>query len=152
MPDGWLEQLAGTLVAAFHLEIRPATEDAQGDLAYVRKHFEGMRLVGSSPQEGAARVWGTFKLHRDGFGRFMIMNLAPLPTGRAETAFLEVRESNTAAQALYRALGFTSVGRRRSYYRAPREDALVLAAALPIAGGDHDETDSVDSRAGNPFT
>lgn len=70
----------------------------------------------------------------------------------AETAFLEVRESNTAAQALYRALGFTSVGRRRSYYRAPREDALVLAAALPIAGEDHDETDPVDSRAGNPFT
>ncbi len=52
----------------------------------------------------------------------------------AETVFLEVRESNTAAQALYRALGFTSVGRRRAYYRTPREDALVLAAMLPIGG------------------
>lgn len=92
LPDGWLEQLAGTLVAAFHLEIRPATEDAQGDLAYVRKHFEGMRLVGSSPQEGAARVWGTFKLHSDGFGRFMVMNhhMSDSQLGRLTQRLMEI--------------------------------------------------------------
>ncbi len=40
--------------------------------------------------------------------------------------FLEVRESNTAAQELYRRYGFAHVGRRRGYYSNPREDALVL--------------------------
>ena len=92
LPEGWLERLTGTLVAAFHLEIRPATDDAQGDLAYVRKHFEGMRLVGSSPQEGAARVWGTFKLHSDGFGRFMIMNhhMSDSQLGRLTQRLMEI--------------------------------------------------------------
>lgn len=40
--------------------------------------------------------------------------------------FLEVRESNTAANALYASRGFFAVGRRRSYYKSPVEDALVL--------------------------
>jgi uncharacterized membrane-anchored protein len=30
--------------------------------------------VGSSPQEGAARVLGSFQLHSDNFGRFMVLN------------------------------------------------------------------------------
>ena len=40
--------------------------------------------------------------------------------------FLEVRESNAAARALYSSRGFAAVGRRRGYYRHPVEDALVL--------------------------
>lgn len=40
--------------------------------------------------------------------------------------FLEVRESNAAARALYSSRGFVTVGRRRGYYRHPVEDALVL--------------------------
>lgn len=40
--------------------------------------------------------------------------------------FLEVRDSNEAALALYRSRGFEVVGRRRGYYRLPVEDALVL--------------------------
>ena len=39
---------------------------------------------------------------------------------------LEVRASNESAIALYRKLGFGEVGRRRNYYRNPREDALIL--------------------------
>ena len=40
--------------------------------------------------------------------------------------FLEVRESNAAALALYRGQGFEQVGRRESYYRHPSESALIL--------------------------
>lgn len=40
--------------------------------------------------------------------------------------YLEVRESNHAARALYASRGFADVGRRRHYYRRPVEDALVL--------------------------
>lgn len=39
---------------------------------------------------------------------------------------LEVRVSNEAAIRLYGALGFAQVGRRPNYYRAPKEDALIL--------------------------
>ena len=45
-------------------------------------------------------------------------------------AYLEVRESNAPARALYASRGFGAVGRRRGYYRHPVEDALVLRCAL----------------------
>jgi [ribosomal protein S18]-alanine N-acetyltransferase len=43
-----------------------------------------------------------------------------------EAVWLEVRLSNDAARRLYASRGFELIGRRRSYYRAPVEDALVL--------------------------
>ncbi len=69
-----------------------------------------------------------------GLGRKLILRL--LKTARqhgAETAFLEVRESNLAALALYGKLGFVEIGRRRDYYPAAegeREDALVMSLEL----------------------
>ena len=39
---------------------------------------------------------------------------------------LEVRASNVPAIALYEKLGFLEIGRRRNYYRNPKEDALIL--------------------------
>ena len=48
--------------------------------------------------------------------------------GEEKLAFLtlEVRPSNEAAVALYRKHGFQEAGRRRDYYEAPKEDALLL--------------------------
>jgi ribosomal-protein-alanine N-acetyltransferase len=43
---------------------------------------------------------------------------------------LEVRVSNSAAQALYRGLGFRLMGLRRGYYKAPEEDALLMGRRL----------------------
>lgn len=45
-------------------------------------------------------------------------------------AILEVRLSNLVARALYESEGFVQIGRRKDYYRAEREDALVLALDL----------------------
>ena len=39
---------------------------------------------------------------------------------------LEVRPSNERARRLYRALGFEVVGRRKNYYKATGEDALIM--------------------------
>jgi [ribosomal protein S18]-alanine N-acetyltransferase len=43
----------------------------------------------------------------------------------AKRVFLEVRESNRAARALYAKWGFVETGRRRLYYRDPDEDAVL---------------------------
>ena len=48
----------------------------------------------------------------------------------ARTVFLEVRQSNVAAQHLYAARGFEVSGRRREYYRKPVEDALLMRRTL----------------------
>lgn len=52
--------------------------------------------------------------------------LARLESEGARTVYLEVRDSNAAARALYESRGFAVVGRRRRYYRRPTEDALVM--------------------------
>ncbi len=44
----------------------------------------------------------------------------------AETVFLEVRESNEGAIALYEGFGFQQITRRKHYYAHPTEDALIL--------------------------
>ena len=48
----------------------------------------------------------------------------------AVEVFLEVRESNERARALYQRCGFEVVGRRRAYYTRPVEDALVMKLEL----------------------
>jgi len=52
---------------------------------------------------------------------------------RAETAILDVRESNLAALGFYERHGFQVMGRRPRYYTAPIEDALLLIAPLAEA-------------------
>jgi len=44
--------------------------------------------------------------------------------------YLEVRESNFAARQLYASRGFEEVGKRKGYYRTPKEDALILRRTL----------------------
>lgn len=62
-----------------------------------------------------------------GVGAALVRQVLRTVRGRGATeCFLEVRESNAAAQGVYRRLGFAVVGRRRDYYAAPREDALVM--------------------------
>jgi [ribosomal protein S18]-alanine N-acetyltransferase len=46
------------------------------------------------------------------------------------SVFLEVRESNITARALYKKLGFLETGRRKSYYTSPLEDAILYSCDL----------------------
>jgi ribosomal-protein-alanine N-acetyltransferase len=48
----------------------------------------------------------------------------------ARELFLEVREDNAAARALYRREGFVEVGIRRGYYENGRVDAVVMSRRL----------------------
>lgn len=44
----------------------------------------------------------------------------------ARSSFLEVRETNLAAQAMYRKFGYEETGRRPRYYRDNDEDAILM--------------------------
>ena len=43
-----------------------------------------------------------------------------------ETVFLEVRESNIPARALYKAYGFEEISIRKNYYQNPTENAIIM--------------------------
>src|ERR1700739_3787780 len=65
---------------------------------------------------------------RRGIGSQLMKDaLAVCKAAGVKKIFLEVRDSNRAAQKFYLRMGFTAVGRRREYYSRPLEDALVLA-------------------------
>jgi ribosomal-protein-alanine N-acetyltransferase len=44
----------------------------------------------------------------------------------AVRSLLEVRESNAAAQEMYRKFGYEAVGRRKRYYKDTNEDAILM--------------------------
>jgi ribosomal-protein-alanine N-acetyltransferase len=68
---------------------------------------------------------------RQGVGaRLLDGAIAAVRKSDVDTLYLEVRDSNAAARALYASRGFVEVGRRRDYYRRPKEDALVLRLDL----------------------
>lgn len=65
-----------------------------------------------------------------GLAEWLMLELAALAWSQGAMAVtLEMRASNTAADALYRKLGFHEVGRRKRYYRDTDEDALLFTLA-----------------------
>jgi len=71
--------------------------------------------------------------HRRGIGRRLLDHFMRQANDEGvRRVHLEVRDGNPAV-AMYRAAGFSAVGRRRSYYQAPdgkRFDAITLAREL----------------------
>jgi [ribosomal protein S18]-alanine N-acetyltransferase len=73
---------------------------------------------------------------RRGVARALLRaGLSALRKRHVEEVYLEVRESNHSAQALYLSSGFRPVGQRAAYYRNPKEDALVLWLPLEQHAG-----------------
>lgn len=77
-------------------------------------------------------------------GRLLGQAIEALRLDGVHSVYLEVRRSNSAAQALYRGRGFSLVGVRQGYYRKPEEDALVLRRQL----GPRQENGPLEGRTG----
>ena len=110
-------------------------------LANFRAHVDDLFLVAESDGEVAGYLvaWAVGPeaeilnvavapgARRRGTGRALLAeSLARLGAAGVWSVYLEVRRSNSAARALYASAGFHELAVRRDYYRAPREDALVL--------------------------
>jgi ribosomal-protein-alanine N-acetyltransferase len=102
----------------------PVGQRKQGPAGFVLA-----RLVAGEGEILTIAVARAFR--RQGLGRdLMEAVLRELHAERAEELFLEVDETNVAAIALYRRLGFKEVARRPGYYEhtgtTRRTDALVM--------------------------
>ena len=68
---------------------------------------------------------------RRGIGRALMEELIQTARGlEIATLYLEVRQSNVAAQNLYRMVGFEEIGMRKNFYDLPKEDAVLMCMTL----------------------
>jgi len=120
LPQGWLEKMPGTVVAAFHVRVdaEPEPMPAPND---VRGAFNDQMLVGSAPMDGQAQVWTSFRLHEGGYGRFLVFNrsLSDTQLGRMVQRTIEVETYRMMAL-----LGFPDA-RALSPLLAQMDDRLV---------------------------
>ena len=104
-------------------------------VAYLRDQAVGSAVVRVVAGEGELlRMAVRPRWRRHGIGRRILRSIASaVGDACAEGIHLEVRESNVAARALYTGAGFRECGRRRDYYTAPREDAILMRWRPPAA-------------------
>jgi [ribosomal protein S18]-alanine N-acetyltransferase len=129
----WIEEMSGLNRWGYEAYRRELVRNPSSILLAARSTAEGGRILGflaGWTVEDEMHV-NNIATHPDfrrmGIGRALME--AGIQEARARggaQVLLEVRASNEAAQAMYRALGFSYVGRRRDYYRAPTEDAFVM--------------------------
>ncbi len=103
------------------LVVELETEGIQGFL--VARVVDNDREIENMAVSGPAR--------RHGLGtRLLGEFLDQIRAGGAQGVFLEVRESNHAARALYEKWAFLQSGRRKGYYWGPEEDAITYCLDL----------------------
>ncbi len=70
-------------------------------------------------------------MRRKGIGRLLLTNMIIFCTdNNLSKVFLEVRENNVPAVALYSSLGFVTKYVRKKYYRPNNENALVMVKQI----------------------
>lgn len=91
VPSNWLETMPGQVLAAVHLIIESENID-KAKTHNVEKYFDHMSLIASAPIHSQAKVWSSFKLHQDGFGRFLIyqQDLSAAQSGRLVQQLLQL--------------------------------------------------------------
>ncbi|WP_345799663.1 GNAT family N-acetyltransferase [Halomonas dongshanensis] len=104
---------------------------------FVDDALVGYALIARQPFDAELQAIGVAPGRRGmGLGvRLMAGVIEIAQAWQSERLLLEVRASNTAAQALYRRFDFSQDGRRKGYYAAPgltgeREDAVLMSRGV----------------------
>ncbi len=77
VPVDWLAALTGQVIVAAHATIVCADDinyEESNDLGALSVYFAGNSVVGSKVTGGAASVFTDFRIHIDGFSRFLVIN------------------------------------------------------------------------------
>jgi ribosomal-protein-alanine N-acetyltransferase len=129
--DAWNEQAIAKVLAM---------PGAFGMLAWVEGQLAGLVIVlvvGADAEILTLSVLPCFR--RRGVARRLLASvISRVCAAGCERLLLEVAEDNEAGRALYRTLGFATIGRRPAYYGRPAgaaAAAIVLALRLPPHDG-----------------
>lgn len=82
VPNDWLNELPGKIMVAAHAAIIDSSTCSVSSPDSISKFFSGNPVVGAEVTGGAARAFTDFKIHADGFSRFLILN-SHLKSGQA---------------------------------------------------------------------
>ena len=122
--DPWTPQAFEAALSERHARFRVAHARDGGVVGYLIAWFvldeaeiANLAVVPTARRHGVARA-------------LLEAIIAEARESRIARLFLEVRESNAAARALYASMGFLPIARRPRYYRKPVEDAIVLRLEL----------------------
>ena len=110
-----------------HQDISPTVEQVVGFAAFSAVMTDG---TGESTLENMA-VGASLQKQGIG-GRLLSAGLLWCRAHAVRSVFLEVRETNQAAIALYDRASFSVIGRRPAYYSEPVEDALQMQKLLDL--------------------
>ncbi|UJP08860.1 ribosomal protein S18-alanine N-acetyltransferase [Microbacterium sp. KUDC0406] len=122
--DAWSEQTMATEITSAHN--RYFVDDEDGRVV----GYGGVRALPGAPDSDIQTIALDPAFRGQGRGRRMLRLLLDQARERgARDTFLEVRDDNEVAQALYLAEGFVEIGRRPRYYKGGI-DAIVMKIGL----------------------
>ncbi|MCK5188441.1 MAG: DUF3422 domain-containing protein, partial [Methylococcales bacterium] len=74
VPIDWLDQLPGKVIVAAHAVVIDKSHSSATNTKSVSALFSGNPIVGAEVTGSAARAYTDFKIHADGFSRFLIVD------------------------------------------------------------------------------
>ncbi|MEM1105522.1 MAG: DUF3422 domain-containing protein [Pseudomonadota bacterium] len=92
VPEDWLQALPGELIAAAHAEVLPEAAVTLEAEALSKAYFSGHALIGSDIADNRATAMTDFRIHKDGFSRFLVIDrgMNPWVAGRVVQRLLEI--------------------------------------------------------------
>ncbi|MEM9739138.1 MAG: DUF3422 domain-containing protein [Pseudomonadota bacterium] len=99
VPEDWVRSLPGQLIVATHAEILPESAVTDGTEGLSKAHFSGHALIGSDIADGRATAMTDFRIHKDGFSRFLVIDrgMSPWVAGRVVQRLLEIETYRVVA-------------------------------------------------------
>lgn len=123
--DAWSEQTMGTEISSLH---NAYLVDVDGDRIV---GYGGVRALQGSADADVQTIALDADARGQGRGRALLRALIAVAVERgARELFLDVRDDNAVARALYASEGFAELGRRSGYYQPGGVDAVVMRLDL----------------------
>ena len=98
-PEDWVAGLPGEVIAAANAVLTDELVAPEDNATISDHYFNGNALIGSRITGGAATALTDFRIHKDGFTRFLIQNasMSPWHAGRVVQRLLEIETYRTMA-------------------------------------------------------
>ena len=121
LPTDWVDSLPGRTIRATQVAVLDRSSPAPDD-AFLNAHFDMDGLVCAEVSEREARIWSSFRVHEDGFGRLLVQDVALKSGGDTSRLLQRVQEMGN-----YRNMAL--LGLPLAHEREPELTALELRLA-----------------------